>query len=154
MRAGASHWITTHQPAIPGRHEAIYVNGRCYWTTSEGWREIRVAGEGTSPGLGFLAPVIDPFSNQEWSIEACGTAAESTPRFILAHRWYEREETLQVHVDDAGRVLKLVAVRTAVADDDGEPLIPAEEETFKLYDFGVKVSIPEPPDAEVLELPA
>lgn len=48
--------------------EAINVGPRSYWTTSEGWREMRLKGQ-EAPGLGYLASVLEPLADTGWSVE-------------------------------------------------------------------------------------
>jgi hypothetical protein len=150
FRLEASRWRSVPLgPIAPPPADAIYADGRCYWMTSEGWREIRVPGQ-KAPFLGFLAPAFEAIADRGRSIERVGT--DDPVSFLVVGRVSGILERIDVNLDEDGRLQQIVKRSTPV-DGPEDALIPSNDEIYELYDYGIEVSVPTPPEAGIMELP-
>jgi hypothetical protein len=148
-----SHWWSGDEDGRAANPaEAINVGGRCYWSIPEGWREIRMAGEERSPGIGFLTEVFDPLTDPSWSVHLL--TPDLNPRgFAVVGEVMTRSVNISVLLDGDGRIARFEAQYAPLIDpDDGEAIAPGYCTTYELHDFGAGVSMPEPPVCEVLEI--
>ena len=150
-----SHWWSEDEDAR-GRSgaEAIYVGGRCYWTTREGWREIRVVGEDRRPGIGYLTEVLGALADRSWSVERVRPMEAGSPTgFVVVGEVMTRRVGVRVSLDDDGRITRVEADDAPLIDpEDAEVIVLGHRDTYGLYDVGAEVSMPEPSVCDVVEV--